>query len=122
MTHPYEQSSTDNSISQGQLTEDIDLLRAIVSGTTDAVYAKDREGRYILFNEGAERISGKRAADVLGRDDMSIFSPTDARAIMSKDQLVMTSGTTMDFEDTFISSTGEQRFFLATKGPVFDEH
>ena len=34
------------------------LLRAVADGTTDAVFVKDRDGRYLLFNEAAARFVG----------------------------------------------------------------
>jgi PAS domain S-box-containing protein len=60
---------------QEQLKGNGDLLQAVVAGTSDAVYVKDRDGRYLMYNEAAERISGKCAEDVLGRDDNSLFPP-----------------------------------------------
>jgi PAS domain-containing protein len=43
------------------------LLRAVVDGSTDAVYVKDRQGRYLLFNSAAARFVGKAATDVIGQ-------------------------------------------------------
>lgn len=54
------------------------LLKSIVEGTTDVVYAKDPAGRYILFNTAAGRAVGKDTDDVLGRTDYTIFPPAEA--------------------------------------------
>ena len=81
----------------------------------------DREGRYLLFNEAAEKISGKRAEEVLGRDDTCLFPPDEARHVMNEDLSVVTSGTTVSFEETLITSSGEHKCFLTTKGSFRDE-
>ena len=51
------------------------LLRAIVNGTSDAIYVKDPRGRYVMFNAAAERFTGKSASDMFGKDDSFLFRP-----------------------------------------------
>ena len=57
------------------------LLRNILDSTTDCIFAKDLQGRYLLFNASAEAAVGKKAAEVLGKDDRAIFSEADAAAV-----------------------------------------
>jgi PAS domain S-box-containing protein len=95
-------------------------LHAIVEGTSDAVFIKDLEGRYLLFNAAAGRFVGKKPEDVLGHDDTFIFPPDDARAVMEKDRDVMANGKTATHEDHVTTADGTHRTFLSTKGPLFD--
>ncbi|AJE04662.1 DUF4118 domain-containing protein [Geobacter pickeringii] len=62
-----------------KLQETQRLLNSLVEGTLDAIYLKDRRGCYLLFNSAAERITGKRAEEVMGMDDTAIFSPARQR-------------------------------------------
>ncbi|QJX00098.1 PAS domain S-box protein [Frigoriglobus tundricola] len=62
------------------LTHALGLLRAVVDGTTDAVFVKDRDGKYLMVNEAAARFVGRPVADVLGRSDADLFDPAGARA------------------------------------------
>ena len=96
-------------------------LHAIVEGTSDAVFIKDLQGRYLLFNQAAGGFVGKSPADVLGHDDTFIFSPDDARAVMDGDRGVMTGGKTLTYEDHVTTPDGVRRTFLATKGPLSDQ-
>jgi PAS domain S-box-containing protein len=97
------------------------LLQNIIEGTSDAVYVKDRSGRYLLFNTAASRITGKHPEEVLGKDDTVLFPPEEARTLMEGDRLVMEAGKTMTYEED-LSHAGEQHIYLSTKGPLFDDN
>ena len=95
------------------------LLEAVSEGTTDAVYVKDLQGRYLLFNSSASRLTGKPKEKVLGKDDTAVFMPDEARQVMERDRQVMASGVTQTYEE--VLTRGEvTRTYLSTKGPVRD--
>ncbi|HEY1186719.1 MAG TPA: PAS domain S-box protein, partial [Gemmata sp.] len=96
-----------------------ELLRAVADGTTDAVFVKDREGKYLLFNEVAARFVGKPAAEVLGKDDTTLFDPAGARAVMERDRRVMASGLP-ETEEEVLAAAGVTRTYQATKAPYRD--
>ncbi len=95
------------------------LLRAVAEGTTDAVFVKDRAGKYLFFNPAAARFVGRPVADVLGRDDTALFDPDSARVAMANDRKVMASGAVETAEEV-LTAAGVTRTFLATKGPYRD--
>ncbi len=68
---------SDGSRDEQVLRDDV-LLRAIVEGTDDAIYAKDTHGVIISWNPGAERLYGYRAEDAIGRH-VSMIVPDDRR-------------------------------------------
>jgi len=105
---------------QEELLANRNLLNSLLEGTTDAIFVKDRQGRYLLFNSAAEKVTGKRAAEVIGNDDTFLFSPEEARAIMDGDRRVMDAGRVMTYEDYLTAADGCYRTFLTSKGPVFD--
>ncbi|WP_243358171.1 PAS domain-containing sensor histidine kinase [Fundidesulfovibrio terrae] len=97
------------------------LLAAILKGTTDAVFAKDTAGRYLLINEAGAAFCGKPANEIIGRDDTACFGPETARTLMERDRTVMESGATATFEEICICSTdGRILTFHSTKGPLKD--
>jgi PAS domain S-box-containing protein len=98
-----------------------DLLNALIEGTTDAVFVKDRQGRYLIFNTASEKITGRIAAEVIGNDDTMLFSAEESGAIMAGDRQVMESAKVMTYEDLLTSADGIHRTFLSTKGPIFSE-
>lgn len=98
------------------------LLNSVVENTTDAVYVKDREGRYQLFNATAALIVGQPAATVLGRDDAAIFPPAEAAAVRRIDREILAADTVRTVEERLSNSRGETIVYLSTKGPVRDAH
>jgi len=106
---------------EAEVRESRKLLSAVIEGTSDAVYVKDLDGRYLHFNSAASRYTGKCHAEVLGKDDTFLFPPEEARALMKRDREVMAARATATFEETLTDATGKQIMFLSTKGPRFDD-
>ena len=96
------------------------LLRAITSSSPDAIFGKDRDGRWTFANEAALRFVGKPLQDVLGRTDAEIIGdPAVASALVAHDRLVLKSGEAQNFEEELPSPSGV-RVFLSTKAPLRD--
>ncbi len=95
------------------------LLQAVTDGTPDAVFVKDLEGCYLMFNEGAARLVGKSVNEVLGRDDSTLFDEDSARIIRESDLKVIKSGMVQTLEET-LTAAGVRRTYLATKAPYRD--
>ena len=105
---------------EADLRKTSELLRAVADGTTDAVFVKDLEGKYLLFNAAAARFAGKPVSEILGRDDTILFEPESARLVMNRDRRVMAAGV-VETEEEALSVAGKLHTFLATKGPYRDE-
>ena len=97
------------------------LLKAITEETTDAIFVKDLDGRYLMINAAGARFLGKSVQQVLGKDDTELFSPETAHAIMERDRCIMEAGQTQTLEDVG-TAAGVTRTYLSTKGPYRDEH
>ena len=106
--------------SESEVRKSGELLRAVVDGTTDAIYVKDRDGQYLLFNDAASRFVGKTVEEVLGRDDADLFDPTGAASVMAWDRRVMAAGAVETEEET-LTAAGMTRTYLTTKAPYRDD-
>ncbi len=95
------------------------LLDALAETSSDAIFAKDRAGRYLLFNREACRVTGRRMDEVLGQDDTVLFPAAEARQVMANDARVMSEGRSQTYEETLSTADG-QVVYLATKGPLRD--
>ncbi len=96
------------------------LLAAISDGSDAAIFAKDLNGRYILFNRAAGEIVGKPPQDVLGQDDRALFPPEQAEQLGEFDRSVIAANQIITREEVLSTAAGE-RVFLGTKGPLRDE-
>ena len=99
-----------------ELSENRALLHSIIEGTPDAIYAKDLQGHYTMFNRAAGRDTGKDPGEVLGQDDTFLFPPAEAAEIMANDRWVIEEGTTITFEGPLTTAGGETRTFISAKG------
>jgi PAS domain S-box-containing protein len=102
------------------LRENHAILRAVIDGTTDAIFVKDRAGRYRMINVAGARFLGKSADEIVGRDDSTLFTDGTGEEIMARDRAVMARGETLTYEEVG-TAAGVTRTYLATKGVYRDE-
>ncbi len=98
------------------------LLQNIINNALDSIYVKDLKGRYLLFNEAAERVTGILATEVIGRDDTFIFSESEAKQFKESDQQVFDNGLPVESEGPITMGDGTQRIFHTIKCPMYDDN
>jgi PAS domain S-box-containing protein len=107
-------------ISSRELQENLALLQGITSGTTDAVFVKDLQGRYLMMNPAGARFLGRTVNEVIGKDDTELFDDAETgRVIMELDRKVLQSGEMQTFEEGG-TAAGVTRTYLSNKGPYRD--
>jgi len=97
------------------------LLDAVISGTSDAIFVKDMQGRYLLANQATAGFLGKPVNDILGRDDSALFDSGSAQVIRDTDSAVMASGAIRSHEEHLTLPDGSERDFSVTKGPILNQ-
>ncbi len=63
---------------ENELRSTKEFLERLIDSTVDAIVATDIEGRVVLFNQGAERIFGISADEVVGKLSMKALFPEGA--------------------------------------------
>jgi PAS domain S-box-containing protein len=119
LLHDVLESSSKEQLVQTEKLRALQLLEAIAENSPDVIFAKDMQGRHLLFNREAARLTGKPAEDVLGRDDTFLFPPEQAAALMANDKQVMDENRIITFLD-HLSTVDGDLVYLATKGPLHD--
>ena len=113
--------TSDRRRAQAHLAEQRDLFRAVLDGTTDAVYVKDLDGRYLMINPAGAAMLGRDVEAVLGKDDTELFEPDDAERVQREDREVLAAGRALEFEEEKEPSSGAAaRHYLTTRGPYRD--
>jgi PAS domain S-box-containing protein len=110
---------TDRRRAEQALRESHTLLRAVTEGTTDVVFVKDSEGRYLTANPALARLVGRPVEEVVGKTDVELMHPESARAVREHDRRVMELGEAQTYE-LEVTAAGATRTLLVTKGPYRD--
>ncbi len=95
------------------------LIEAIAESSTDAIFAKDLDGRYLLFNREACRVTERSRDAVIGADDRTVFGPDHARRVIAEDAQAMAADRSVSFESTLIVG-GRPEVLQTIKGPLRD--
>lgn len=110
------QDITERKRTEAEMRRTTELLRGVADGTPDAVFVKDAQGRYLLFNVAAAQFVGRPSHEILGLDDRDLFGEESARAVMASDRLVMETNQPQTTEE-ILTAGGVTRTYMATKAP-----
>ena len=95
------------------------LLRSIIENTSDAIFFKDHQGRYVLANTATLQAVGRGETEVIGKTDAEIFPSESAEIIRGNDRRVLESGRSLMSEERLTTSYGDT-YWQANKSPLFD--
>ncbi|HEX2447114.1 MAG TPA: PAS domain-containing protein, partial [Methyloceanibacter sp.] len=96
-------------------------LTRLIESSTDAIIATDKEGKVVLFNEGAETLLGYRAEDVMGRLSSDLYETVD-RAKDVLREMRKRGGTVAGFESVLKTKDGKSVPVLISASVLFGEH
>ena len=91
-----------------------DFLLAVVDGAPDPIYAKDRDGRFLLANLETAKIYGVDRDTLIGKRDADYAAPDIARAFEAVDRRIMETGRTEVLEEQ-VHKDGELRTYQSSK-------
>ncbi len=106
---------------QQNLSKSEDQLRSIMENSSDVIFIKDLEGRYLVANEATSKVLGRPLTDIIGKRDDEIFEEESAQLIMEIDRRVMESGQ-MEATEDLLLIRGKERWFSSIKAPYRDSH
>lgn len=101
--------------SQAEKIRSLQLIEAIVDGTSDIVIAYDMDGACLLFNKAAEKATGRRADEVLGHRGLGM---PGSDLLARRREAVLLHGETLTSEEAWVFPDGEAHTVLTTEGPV----
>ena len=94
------------------------LLEQVLEATTDAIYVKDLEGRYLIVNSAVAQLIGRPGAEIVGRTNAELL-PEVAEDIAARDHEVLDRQESVGYE--IVGRFGERRHVLSvTKSPFRD--
>ncbi len=106
---------TDQKKSEEAVKRKHELLTSVVEGTSDIIFVKDHEGRYLLVNSPGARLLGYQIEEVIGRTDVELF-PKETHPLFTKyDHEVIHEKRPQSFEIDVEDAGVISRTFLVTK-------
>jgi PAS domain S-box-containing protein len=97
------------------------LLTAITDNSSNAIYVKDLQSRWLFANPALEKIVGRPSTEVLGKTDCEIYGNNEAsNEIMNNDLRIMDSGKPGTFDESVEYPDG-RHYFISVKAPRFDD-
>ncbi|AWH55471.1 hybrid sensor histidine kinase/response regulator [Stenotrophomonas sp. ESTM1D_MKCIP4_1] len=95
------------------------LLRSFVEAAPGVMYAKDRQGRLLIGNNGATELIGRPPSEYVGRTDAELLGDAaQAAAVMATDERIMASGRSEQLEEEINFADGRRAWWLSTKAPL----
>lgn len=102
------------------LGNSLGLLEAVIEGTPDPIFVKDRDGRFVRVNSVLARIFGVTPEAARGRRDRDFLPDASASPIEAADRKVIETGVPMVIEELVEVAGQGQRYFLSTKAPWYN--
>ena len=93
---------------QAQRLRALALVEGLANSSPDAIFAKDHDGRYVVFNPAASRLTGRTAKDAIGRRDAELFDGATAALFDAHEAQVRAAGRAMTFEERLAGPQGER--------------
>ena len=112
---------------QAALSANIELqdtkryLTRLIESSTDAIITTDKEGKVVLFNEGAETLLGYRPEEVIGRSTSDLYD-TEEHAKDVLREMRKRGGTVAGFDSVLKSKDGTSIPVLISASVLFGDH
>jgi len=91
------------------------LFDAVLEGTPDPIYVKDRRGRFVHVNPATAALLGAPAPSIVGRADRDFLKPALAAVIEETDEAIMASARGQTLEERVALPGAPERVFLSSK-------
>lgn len=100
--------------------QSVALLQQVLDTIPDPIFVKDSEHRWIAVNDAFCRLIGHPREALLGRSDPDLWPPEQAAGFWHNDDLVFSSGTTHESEETATGTDGVEHTIWTRKMPLRD--
>ncbi len=100
--------------------ETAQMLNAVASQVSDAIFVKDLQGKYLFFNQAASDFVGKPIEAVIGQDDSSLFDSSSFELLQEIHHRVIETNEPYATEET-LTANGVTRTYSVIKAPYRDE-
>ena len=94
--------------------------RAVIDSTSDAIFVKNLQHRYLMVNDATAAFIGRPIADIIGASNEDLIEVETARRIRLQDDAIIASGETTTTEFAAQNRAGVERIYQSTRSPYRD--
>ena len=110
-----------------RLTKERNLLLTIIDNLPDQIYAKDKQGRFVLNNPThAKALGANSPEEMKGKSDFDFFSPELAAQFFADEQKIIETGGPVINQEQYKArpgdESGEKRWSVSSKVLWRDDH
>ncbi|MBI3550494.1 MAG: PAS domain-containing protein [Elusimicrobia bacterium] len=95
------------------------LMEVVIEGSSDSVFVKDAESRYLMMNTSGAKMIGRPLDGIIGKTDSELFSPETFARLKASDQEIIQSGRPKVYEYSVALPAGTKTF-QSSKAPYRD--
>jgi two-component system, NtrC family, sensor kinase len=96
------------------------FLFRIVNGTSDPIFVKDRQHRWVLLNDAYCRLIGMPSEALISKSDYDFLPKEQADIFWENEESVFNTGVDFENEEFITNSQGEARL-ISTKKSLFED-
>ena len=96
------------------------IAEAIANCSTDAIFAKDLQGRYLFVNRELCKALGRPPEQLIGSDSTGLFPTDQVRRLLEDDAAVLRSDKPV-FIETRLTTPNGDRVYACSKGRLMDD-
>jgi PAS domain S-box-containing protein len=89
-------------------------LRTLIHLASDAIFIKDRAGRYVFINPAGAHVLGATPDEIVGKTDLEVFGAETGKNVISYDDIALSTRQPIHYEAWRIIQ-GENRLFTTSK-------
>jgi len=113
---------TERKKTEEALTQERNLLQALIDNIPDAIYFKDDKNRFIRVNKARADLSGTTPENMIGKTDFDFFPQKQAKEVFADDSRVMESDRPLvDKVEKVTYADGTEHWLSVTKIPRHNE-
>jgi two-component system, sensor histidine kinase and response regulator len=101
------------------LDENRQLLSSIIDNSTNLIYMKDINGKYLLINKSFKNALNIKEDDIIGKTDLDFLPKDIVVKLLENDQKVINTKQAIN-EEEIIQVNGQSRDMLSIKFPIMD--
>lgn len=122
--HKLYNNNAKNAQQDQNSNDTIDFLNLLLEHTTDSIFFKDRNSKFLKICNNQARFYGlNNPAEAIGKSDFDYFLKEEAQLFFDTEQDIMKTGRArINYEENQLDKNGKLNWFSTSKIPFYNNH